>query len=85
MLEEIEWISYKEMNRTMPRDHTAKVDEEISHIVGREVRVNDPRLVALIVKWKRKMNFDPNGTQNYNFTKQSGFVEELKQIFNVEA
>jgi hypothetical protein len=82
MIEEMEWISYKEMNRRTPVDTTAKIDPEISHIVGKEVRVNDPRLVQLVVRWKKKMNYDPEGTVAYNFTKQSGFVEELKQIFN---
>jgi len=81
-MEQYEWISHKEMNRRVPVDTTAKIDPDISHIVGKEVRVNDPRLVQLIVKWKKKMSYDPDGTIAYNFTQQSGFVEELKQVFN---
>ena len=50
MIEEMEWISYKEMNRRNPVDMTAKIDPEISHIVGKPVRVNDPRLIKLVVK-----------------------------------
>lgn len=84
MIEEMEWISYKEMTRRNPVDMTAKIDPEMSHIVGKPIRVNDPLLIQLVVKWKRKMNLDPEGTQAYNFTAQSGFVEELKQIFNGE-
>lgn len=77
-----EWISYKEMNRRSSTDMNAKVDPDMSHIVGREVRVNDPRLIALVVKWKKKMSLDPNGTVAYNFKGNSGFVEELRQVFN---
>jgi hypothetical protein len=80
-MEQYDWISHTEMNRRVPIDTTAKIDPEISHIVGQPVRVNDPRLVQLVVKWKNKMNYDPDGTLSYNFTQQSGFVEDLKQIF----
>lgn len=83
-METFEWISYKEMERRTPVDHTAKIDPEISHIVGKPVRVNDPRLTALVVKWKKKMNYDPDGTQTYKFTTVSGFVEDLRQVFNEE-
>lgn len=77
-----EWISYKEMNRRTPVDTTVKIDPDFSHIVGKPVRVNDPRLTALVVKWKRKVNDDPDSTESFNFTRIAGFVEEAKQIFN---
>lgn len=80
-----EWISSREMNKRVPIDTTAKIDPDASHVVGHAVRVNDPRLIALCVKWKRKMNLDPDGIQSYNFYHQTGFIEELKQTFNGEA
>lgn len=80
-MEQYDWISNREMNKRVPVDATAKIDPDISHIVGKPIRVNDPRLVQLVVKWKKKMNYDPDGTVAYNFTAQSGFVEELKQVF----
>lgn len=84
MIEELEWISYKEMNRRTPVDTTAKIDPDVSHIVGRPIRVNDPRLIALSVKWKKKINLDPNGTETYNLLQKSGYIEELKQVFHEE-
>lgn len=80
-MEELEWMSYKEMYRRKPVDTTAKIDPEVSHIVGQPIRVNDPRLIALVVKWKRKVNHDPDGTQVYNFKTIPGFVEDVKQVF----
>lgn len=83
-MEQMEWISYREMNRRTPADVSAKIDPDISYIVGKPIRVNDPRLTALVVKWKKKVNYDPEGTQSYNFTKIAGFVEDVKQVFNEE-
>jgi hypothetical protein len=84
-MEEYEWINFKEMNRRPVVDTTVKIDPDASHIVGKPVRVNDPRLMKLVINWKRKMNFEPNGTESYNFYHQTGFVEDLKQVFNAEA
>ncbi len=70
------------MNKRVPIDHTAKIDPDISHAAGVPVRVNDPRLIQLIVKWKQKMSYDPDGTMAYNFLGNTGFVEELRQVFN---
>lgn len=83
-MEKYEWINFKEMNRIPHVDTTAKIDEEVSHVVGKPIRVNDPRLIQLVVNWKKKINLDPEGTQTYNFMKQSGFIKDLKQVFNGE-
>ena len=83
-METYEWISYKEMARRTPVDTKAKIDPEVSHIVGKPVRVNDPRLVALVVKWKRKVNDDPDSTSSFNFMTIPGFVNEVRQVFNEE-
>jgi hypothetical protein len=80
-METLEWISYKEMNRRTPVDLTAKTDPEVSHIAGKPVRVNDPRLIALVVKWKKKVNYDPDGTDTYNFKTIPGFVEDVRKVF----
>lgn len=83
-MNEFEWISYKEMNRRQPVDNSAKIDPEVSHIVGRPIRVNDPRLTAVVVKWKRKVNHDPDGTMTYNFMTIPGFIADLKEMFHEE-
>lgn len=79
---EYDWISAKEMYRTSKSREEAKIDPDISYIVGKPVRVNDPRLVHLVVRWKRMMGYDPDGVVSYNFLQHSGFVEDLRKTFN---
>lgn len=78
----MEWISIREMNKRVPIDRTAQIDPHISQIAGKPIRVNDPRLITLVTKWKRKVNLDPDGTQSYNFHNIPGFVEDVKQVFS---
>lgn len=82
-MEELEWINMREMYRRTPVPE-AQIDPDASHIVGKPVKVNDPRLMHLCIAWKKRMNFDPNGTQTYNFYKQAGFIEDLKKAFHEE-
>lgn len=79
-----EWISNREMNRRPSASLEEKYDPDISHIVGEKVRVNDPRLIQLVVQWKRKINLDPDGTATYNFVHNADFVRDLKKLFNVK-
>lgn len=60
------------------------VDPDISYIVGRPIRANDPRLISLVVKWKEKMSKDSDGTDNYAFLTIPEFVKEVKQVFNAK-
>jgi hypothetical protein len=53
-------------------------DELVSNIVGKPVMINDPKLIALIVKWKsEKQNEDAPD----DFFKDSKKVKELKELF----
>jgi hypothetical protein len=53
----------------------AKVDKEISNILGREIKVNDPRLIRAAVERAKKNDTD--------FTPSDGWdSRENKQILN---
>ncbi len=53
-------------------------DEIVSNIVGKPVMINDPKLIALIVKWKsdKKDEEAPD-----DFFKDSKKIKELKETF----
>ena len=79
-MEKYNWISYKNaglesLNRPV---ETPKIDEPVSKIVGKKVLVNDPRLVKLVIKWKKSK--DPDNEDNYLLDPAKR--EELIQTFN---
>ena len=55
-------------------------DPIISKIVGKTVLAQDPRLLKLIVKWKKGKSEDD--TEPDNFLRNPAFIQELKQTFN---
>ena len=56
-----------------------KVDELISRLIGVKVFVHDPRLIRLIVKWKKgKLE---NSMEPDNFLENPEFIKELKETF----
>lgn len=56
------------------------IDMLISKIVSKKVFVQDPRLIALIRKWKQ--NKPENSMQPDNFLKDPEKIKELKKEFN---
>jgi hypothetical protein len=63
--------------REMPRPLEPKVDEVVSKIVGKKIFTHDPRLISLIIKWKKRKG-DDDSPDNY-FTDPKK-VAELKQV-----
>lgn len=61
-----------------PKVVVPKVDEPVTRIVGKKVFVNDPRLISLIVRWKKRKNDD---SAFDNFLHNQKFIEELKKVF----
>ena len=55
-----------------------KVDEEVSHIVGKKIYAHDKRLLDLVVKFNRKR--DPEDLSPSNLLKNPYFIEELKEV-----
>ena len=56
------------------------IDKEVSKIVGREVRVNDPRLIKAVLNWKSAKG-NPNGDKPDNYLQDSVKVKDLKSAF----
>lgn len=68
----------REMNFPQRKKLKPNVDKEISNIVGFEVLAQDPRLIKLVVEWKRKNNNE--NTPDNLFTNPT-FITELKNVF----
>lgn len=65
---------FKPASRLVP-----PVDELVSQIVGRRVFSTDPRLIKLIVKWRKNKPLD--SMEPDRFLDDPRKVEELKQVF----
>lgn len=81
MNEEERWrqaaILTKQMN--MPRPITKpKVDVIVSKIVGKTIYMTDPRLLKLVMKWKRAKQGGED--EDDNFLKDPRKVQELKDV-----
>jgi hypothetical protein len=63
-----------------PKVYVPKVDEVISKIVGRPVYAQDPKLVKLIVGWRKSKPLD--SLEPDNFLKDPEKVKQLIEIFN---
>ena len=75
-IKDSEWIRPGQV--TMRPKKEAKIDEEVSKIVGKRVEVNDIKLLALVNKHRMlKTNLDTDD----NFMKNPVFLKELKQLF----
>ena len=59
-----------------------KVDEVVSKIVGVPVMINDPRLIKLVVKWKRGSGGSADVATEDNFLSDPKKITELKKVFN---
>lgn len=53
-------------------------DPVVSKIVGKPVKVNDRRLLNLVVKWKKEKN---NDEVDDNFFSSQEHIDELKATF----
>lgn len=60
------------------RPQPPAIDKEVSKIVGKEVRVNDPRLIKIVAKWREGSNFE-NVNKNDNHLDDAAKREDLKR------
>jgi|GEM_PF-2805850 len=58
-----------------------KIDELISKLVGKTIYMHDPRLMRLLVKWKKGKS--QNSMIADNFLDDPNKIKELKETFNV--
>lgn len=71
-------INMREMY-SPPKKREPAIDKVVSAIVGKDILVNDHRLIKLIAKWKQesKKSDDPNETPD-NYLEDPVKIEELK-------
>ena len=58
-----------------------KVDELVSKIVGRKVYMQDPRLIGLVVKWKKQNSKNTDSVSPDNYLNDPHKINELKEVF----
>jgi len=79
----MQWINANQRhypNLGKPKKEAA-IDKQVSEIVGKEIRVNDSRLIQLVVKWKKeKAQGDDDFTRD-DFLYDETKVKELKEAF----
>jgi hypothetical protein len=76
----IEWHNARERFNpptTQQRVEPA-IDKAVSAIVGKPVLTTDPRLIKLVVKWKREK---PSEDVFVNYLDDPAHIQELKSVF----
>lgn len=58
-----------------------KFDAEVTKILGKPVLVNDPRLIQLVVKYKKAKGSSPDVDKMDNFLYDPAFLTELRKTF----
>ena len=58
-----------------------KIDELVSKAIGTKVYMHDPRLIKLIVKWKKQSAKSDDSSQPDNYLEDPSKLEELKETF----
>jgi len=75
----IDWsnplINFKNIIVPPKKSIEPKVDEIVSKIVGKKIYTHDPRLIKLVVKWRKRKSID----EDDNFLKNPYFIKELKE------
>ena len=57
-------------------------DQQVTKILGKPVLVNDPRLIQLVVKWKKATASSADNTDKMdNFLYNPDFLVELRKVF----
>jgi len=69
-----DWHNFRESQRPKPKEPA--IDKLVSDIVGKPILMTDPRLINLVVKWKRQKN-DENMPDN--FLSDPAKIDELKR------
>lgn len=77
---DIKWTSARQQF-SPGKELKPKIDPVVSKIVGKKVLVLDPRLLSLVVKWKRESGNTADSDKQDDFFKQPAKIEELKQVF----
>lgn len=82
--DEINWdeaTNAREINARGAIKRELKFDAEVTKILGKPVLLNDPRLIRLVVEWKKKTASHPDSDKMDNFMYNPDFLVELKKTF----
>ena len=76
---QIDWAAanFRYQLRPQPKIEP-EIDEVISGIVGQKIYQSDPRLIRLIVKWRKDKPFD--SLEPDNFLQDEHKIKELKEV-----
>ena len=74
-----DWFNARE-RFSAPKRLEPSIDEPVSKIVGKKIYSLDPRLMKLIVKWKKSK--PPDSMEFDNFFENPKFITELKQALS---
>ena len=76
-LKNVEWASFRDAFRPNNPSLEPKIDEEISKIVGKPIRVNNPVLIKLVAKWKKAKG---DSDEPDNFLADEDKIKELREV-----
>ncbi len=83
MADEIDWgeaTNVREMTRPVQRERP--IDLAVSKILGKPILTTDPRLISLVVKWKKAQASSPDSERMDNFLNNPDFLVELRKTFS---
>ena len=81
--DKLEWIHARDMNRRSSKPvESPKIDTEVSQIVGKQIFINDNRLIKLIAKWKKAKQGGDDVPDN--FLQDGSRIEEMRKVLNPE-
>ena len=83
MEEDLKWMSLGELKTPEKRETKITYDEEVSKVLGKPIRTNDPKLISLVVKWNKQRKGDDDMPDNH--LSDPNKIKELKKVFNVQS
>jgi hypothetical protein len=82
--DDIDWnkaTNARELSHQGAVKRELKFDAEVTKILGKPVLVNDPRLIRLVVQFKKQTASDPESDKMDNFLYNPDFLVELRKTF----
>jgi len=75
-----DWINARNIKNQAPKPRPEpKIDPEVSKIVGRPIRVNDPTLIKVVNKWRE---YNTSETKPDRHLDDRAKHDDLKKAFN---
>lgn len=79
----LNWINARQAKMpSMRPKQPPKFHREISEMVGKNVPVNDPKLIKVVVMHKQRAGKDDSDSKADNYLKDPEFIKDVKQAFS---